>query len=56
VPLAQASFDLGDAANFAIYSSGGTTSDQLSPGPLTVNGNVGVGQAVIYPSRADKTW
>src|SRR5205814_6049075 len=43
VPAAQASFSLGDAANFAIYGSGATTSDQLTPGPLTVNGNVGVG-------------
>src|SRR5437867_3138834 len=43
VAPAQASFSLGDAANFAIYGSGSTTSDQLTPGPLTVNGNVGVG-------------
>jgi len=40
---AQAIFSLSDAANFAVYGSGSTTTDQLSPGPLTVNGNVGVG-------------
>jgi hypothetical protein len=43
VPPAQAFFSLGDASSFAVYGSGSTTTDQLYPGPLTVNGNVGVG-------------
>jgi hypothetical protein len=39
----EAAFSLGDGVNFAVYGFGTGFTDQLQPGALTVNGNVGVG-------------
>jgi hypothetical protein len=39
----QAAFSLGDGVNFAVYGFGSGFTDQLQPGAVTVNGNVGVG-------------
>jgi hypothetical protein len=39
----HASFNLGNASNFAVYGFGTGFTDELQPGALTVNGNVGVG-------------
>jgi hypothetical protein len=40
---AHAAFSLGEGVNFAVYGFGTGFTDQLQPGALTVNGNVGVG-------------
>ncbi len=43
-------YSLGDAVNFAVYGFGTAFTDNLQPGALTVNGNVGVGPG------GDATW